>query len=82
MARFLFLALVPALVRGDLSVSLFGNSALHGPATTNNTVKSLDLEIPLSASVGSAEVTGEQPSDCDQHLINTCKNGGHAVVEF
>ena len=48
-----------------LTMTTFGNSALHGAPLTNKTVPNLELSVPLSATVGSAEVTGSLTFDKD-----------------
>ena len=41
-----------------LTMTTFSNSAMTGAPATNTTVPGLQLSVPLSATVGSAEITG------------------------
>jgi hypothetical protein len=41
-----------------LNMVTYGNTALSGKPLTNATILGLELTVPLSSTVGSAEVTG------------------------
>ena len=55
-----------------LTMTTFGNSALHGAPLTNKTVPNLELSVPLSATVGSAEVTGSLTFDKETMVAFEC----------
>ena len=55
-----------------MTLCTYGNSAMHGRPQTNTTVNDLELSVPLSPTIGSAEVTGSVSFDKDIMIALTC----------
>jgi hypothetical protein len=64
-----------------VTMTTFGNSAMHGTPLTNTTVPNLELSVPLSPTVGSAEITASLTFDKDIMVAFNC-TFGEGIIAF